>query len=120
MDEYANDGVAPSLQSRKSGPGIVFISSGDEVNGKDSIGQSPLHKTCRCGAAVEETVRVLVQHGAHPSVSDHRGNYPLHEACKHVSIGVVRCLVENGAIVNVYNDENNRPLHSACRRHAYS
>jgi ankyrin repeat protein len=55
-----------------------LIAAGDDINGKDEAGDSPLHKACWWGR--NEIAQLLIAKGADVNAKGHLGITPLHQA----------------------------------------
>ncbi len=81
------------------------ISDGVELNEKDDVGRTPLHR-----AANKEVAELLISNGADVNAQDDGGSTPLHWARTE---GVAELLITNGADVNAKNNSGQTPLHWA-------
>lgn len=85
----------------------------DEPN--DMYGDTLLHRACYKDDP--ERIRLLLDRGADPNVSNLVGTTPLHWVCRYPKTShtdLVRFLLERGADVNVRDKNGRTPLHIAC------
>ena len=81
----------------------------ERLSEKDS---TPLHFAVESNA--QGIVRVLLRHGASPTISNGKQGPPIHLACSQNKLNLVRVMVEQCGqeIVNCKNNEEQTPLHS--------
>jgi cytohesin len=72
---------------------------------------APLHIAARRG--YDEMVRLLLESGADPNVTDERDKTPLHFAAQEGNIGALQVLLAGGARLNARDRAGNTPLHDA-------
>lgn len=70
----------------------------EPCSGRTALAEATAHGCAQC-------VLLLVEAGANCNVKDHRGNTPLHLACKRGHVNVVQYLLE---VPNVFPHETNR------------
>jgi ankyrin repeat protein len=88
-----------------------LLKEGANVNAKDKIGRSPLHKAAFYRHI--EIVKLLIENGANVNAKDNYGYTPLHDAAISGHIEIVKLLIENGAYVNAKSYLDWTPLHYA-------
>lgn len=71
--------------------------------------RTPLLTACRDGNS--EAARLLLEHGACPTMPDIEGRTPLHYACARGDLSLVIALIERGAPVNARDSRGQAPLH---------
>ena len=82
----------------------------------DENGQLPLHRALKDYAPLGSIKFLMRANPAAVQVSDQKGAYPIHIACKFNQVKVVKYLVEfAGDSLNNVDANNNSPLHYACR-----
>jgi len=81
------------------------ISNGVELNEKDDVGRTPLHR-----AANKEVAELLISNGADVNAQDDGGDTPLHNA---KTKELAELLIAKGADVNAQDDGGSTPLHDA-------
>jgi len=89
-----------------------LVSQGDEVNAKDYVGDTPLHRAA-AGNTQVEVFQYLVSQGADVNAKDNTGWTPLHYAATNSNVEVLKYLVSQGADVNAKANEGLTPLHRA-------
>ncbi|XP_034055170.1 ankyrin repeat domain-containing protein 31-like [Gymnodraco acuticeps] len=82
-----------------------------QLNKKDSIGETILHKACRRRDLAE--VRALIEAGINVNTKDNAGWTALHEAAFVGDNAVAEELLKAGADVNARSDDGISPLHDA-------
>jgi len=96
----------------------ALISSGIDINTKDSIGSTVLHYAVESGN--EDLVTLLIDNGAEVNAKDDwEGATPLYKAVSAGYRRIVQLLLAKGANVNARCDHQATPLHEAvfmCRR----
>ena len=115
--ELGADATAPTLLHRAAGLGevpdliTVLVGAGADVNSRDRIGQSPLHRAALEGGP--GVIAALVAAGADVNAQDDRGTTPLHLAVE-VKVPVrVAALLDAGADVHIRMQDGDTPLHRA-------
>jgi ankyrin repeat protein len=89
-----------------------LIASGIDVNERDSDGYTALNIACGCSN--EDMVRVLLEQGADPNISNNLNSAPLYDCvCGTININIVRLLLDHKANVNAQHRDNNTALHIA-------
>ena len=86
---------------------MLVSAAGADVNARDRLGRTPLHKVAENGRL--ENVVVLVTEGADVDAQDKDGNTPLHYAEKNGKIRVVNWLTSSGAKTNIKNNDGLTP-----------
>ncbi|KAI1170064.1 ankyrin repeat-containing domain protein [Nemania sp. FL0916] len=94
-----------------------LLSTGADPNAEvDTNGSTLLHAACKRGTrAGRELVKLLLDHGADPNVSDHDGSTALHQATHMWNIEAVRLLLDHGANVRAQDKDGNTPFQIAAR-----
>ncbi len=87
------------------------IDAGEDVNGSDSQGMSPLHLAASRGAIT--IIKLLHASGADLNATDRAGMTPLHAAVVHDRIAAVEELSAAGCKVDVSDIRGFTPLHHA-------
>lgn len=82
------------------------------VNQADADGKTPLLWACRRGD--ETSVRLLLQRGADPKISDTMRRSPLHMACRAKETSIIERLLRYGADPRAENFIRETPVHYAC------
>lgn len=90
---------------------LLLLENGAKV---DSVCDdwSPIHLACE--AMEMETFRVLLEHNADLTRTDHRGWTLLHEMCFFDRRHFIRLIVDKGVYINPVTDEGQTPLYMAC------
>ncbi|MDE2874095.1 MAG: ankyrin repeat domain-containing protein [Gemmatimonadota bacterium] len=115
--ELGADATAPTLLHRAAGlgdvPGLimVLVGAGADVDSRDRISQSPLHRAAVSGGP--GVIAALVAAGAAVDAQDNRGTTPLHLAVEWKEHSNVGALLEAGADVHVRTEDGDTPLHLA-------
>ena len=90
------------------------------VNEQNNSGKTPLHwAAARPGQDQAETISLLLDNGADPTVQDRLGNLPLHYAAAargDTRPDAVSRLLHSGLRANHQNHSGNTPLHEAVSR----
>ena len=114
---YANKGVVGKRTElhKAATDGIVrlrpLLFGGIDVSRRDRLGRTPLHQ-----AAInnhQESVQLLLDHGAYIDVTDCEGLTPLHGASILGYDSVVRLLLDNRAMINIVTTKGSSALHYA-------
>ncbi|MDB4712941.1 ankyrin repeat domain-containing protein [bacterium] len=84
------------------------LASGEDVNGKDKNGLTPLHI-----AQSKEMVELLISNGADINAKNIFGGSPLDSAARGSKKEIVELLISKGADVNAKDDGGQTPLHTA-------
>lgn len=116
----------------------LLLDHGADPNGRDMIGQTPLHEAgeCRHGRTYrvlahsnEEVIaaiqkprlyvdprigELLIRRGADVSAQDFNRRTPLHLAARSAHLKMVELLLKNGADCNCLDDKNDTPLSLLC------
>ncbi|MDR0328793.1 MAG: ankyrin repeat domain-containing protein [Planctomycetaceae bacterium] len=88
-----------------------LVSTGSDVNAKDSAGLLPLHYAANIGNV--EVAKFLVSKGADVNAKNSGGNTSLHAAViGNKSIEIVEFLISNGADANAKDNGGSTPLHA--------
>ncbi|WP_410542337.1 ankyrin repeat domain-containing protein [Wolbachia endosymbiont of Tetranychus urticae] len=85
-----------------------LITKGADINCKDKIGDTPLHK-----AADHGMVKLLIEHGAEPDSKNIIDRTPLISAVEKGDVDTVKYLIEAGADLNTQMKDGYSPLHKA-------
>ena len=80
----------------------------DEV---DWFGETALFQCCD-----KDTMKVLIDHGAHVDAINHKGDTALHVAIKSKPLSVIQALIECGANIHLPNREGLFPIHLVAHR----
>jgi len=91
----------------------VLLTNKQEVNKKDSLGNTPLHWTASGGHF--EACELLIKNGADINVVNNAGDTPLHRAAWKGGAKVCELLINSGAAPSrsVLNKEGKTPLNLA-------
>ena len=92
---------------------MSLLKSGENVNVKDTRGQTPLFIAALRGSLT--ATKVLLRKGAKVNVADSRGQTPLHMAAWHGHNNIVKQLLLKGANPSARDSRKATPLHSASR-----
>lgn len=102
---------------------IALLDAGANPNHRGWYGETPLHaallswnhrsSTPISDHEVATMVRLLIAHGADPSLALGIGSTPLHSAANQGRAEVVRALLEGGAPVNAMSEHVSTPLREA-------
>ena len=91
----------------------AIINHGAGVNTRNNNGQTPLWFACCDGQ--ESFVKILLDTGANPNITDKFGDSCLHAALHgHCSTETIQEILDHGAHVNVVNKDGATPLLLAC------
>lgn len=81
---------------------IILIRAGCDINAKDSEGKTPLfYWSKHSDMSVSAFLKVLLDHGAVPSVVDNLGNAPLHSIGSNHTEAHIEALIDAGGDINV-------------------
>ena len=89
----------------------AVLASGADVNGRDKLGETPLHVAAVRG--YKETSQLLIAKGADVNAGDKRGLTPLHAAAWMGHKEIVILLISEGADVNARDKDGVAALHTA-------
>ncbi len=89
-----------------------LVAEGEDVNGKDPMGRSPLHFA---GGARADTIRALIAAGADVSAPDSLDRKPIHFVTAAGSPENVVVLLKAGADPNARTANNWTPLHGVAK-----
>ncbi len=87
------------------------VGNGDDINSKNSVGNTALHLAAEQG--FDGIATWLVANGANVGVANHRGWTPLHLAARYGNLRIGALLVEHDADVNARHIDGDTPLHLA-------
>jgi len=91
----------------------LLVASGADVNAKDSLGQTPLHKAVRVRNI--EGVEFLLTHGADINAQDNQGKTALHIAAPFHQTELTLILLANGADATLKDGSGETPRDVALR-----
>lgn len=77
----------------------------------------PIAQPLRPDSVSLQLLRLLIEAGANPNLSNEYSPSPLHLAVRGGELGLARYLATHGAGVNALDREGNTPLHLAAQRH---
>ncbi|MBW2412132.1 MAG: ankyrin repeat domain-containing protein [Deltaproteobacteria bacterium] len=89
----------------------AMLSSGVNVDGRDKLGETPLHVAAVMGH--KEVSTLLIEGGANVNAEDERGLTPLHAAAWMGHAEIVALLIANGADIHAKGDGGVTALHTA-------
>jgi ankyrin repeat protein len=111
-------GSAPLLLACRKGSadGVVglLMDRGAPVDGRDGLGNTPLHLAASCGRT--PLVRCLLDRGAPVNARNFAGETPLMCAMDSGATATAEVLIARGAHVNAKDRRGNSPLHRAVMR----
>lgn len=80
-----------------------------QINAKNHKNKTPLHIACE--HEHEESVKLLVGHGADVNLKDINKNTPLHILCKIGNVELILFLIKNSKVdINVKDKESKTPF----------
>jgi ankyrin repeat protein len=88
-----------------------FIERGADVEAKDNMGYTPLHKASLYNFI--EIAKFLIEKGANVEAKDDKGWTPLHSVSYKDNIEIAKLLIERGADLEVKDKLGRTPLHWA-------
>ncbi|KAE8574094.1 Putative Ankyrin-2 [Halyomorpha halys] len=91
-----------------------LLESGVDINGKDLLGTTPLHKAAQRGCI--DLAYILMKNSANINAVDNYGWTPLHVAClfsKKATLEMIQLLLDGGADINARTRFGFTPLHLA-------
>jgi hypothetical protein len=86
----------------------VLLQRGGDVNSRDILHQTPLHKAAAFGRA--SMTKLLIDHGARVNAKDMEGRTPLHVAVRYEFPETVRALLHAGARTTIKDASGKTPL----------
>lgn len=86
----------------------ALVDASADVNARDKVSETPLHKATAHGTT--GTVTVLLERGADPRMPSATGATPLHYAAKRRQMHIGRLLIQMGVDVNAVDNEGRTPL----------
>ena len=89
----------------------TMLSAGVYVDGRDKLGETPLHVAAVMGH--REVSTLLIESGANVNAEDERGLTPLHAAAWMGYEDIVALLIANGAQIHAKGDGGVTALHTA-------
>ncbi|XP_069675805.1 uncharacterized protein [Periplaneta americana] len=89
----------------------VLLDAGDDVNGTDQAGFTPLHDVA--GGGYVALAEILIDAGANLEARATGGITPLHQAAMYGQLPMCRLLLDKGCVVDPKSDFNSTPLHYA-------
>jgi ankyrin repeat protein len=89
----------------------ALLASGADVNGRDKLGETPLHVAAVRG--YQEASSLLIAKGADVNAEDNRGLTPLHAAAWMGYKEIVTMLITEGADINARDENGVAALHTA-------
>lgn len=97
-------------------PFVHFLlqSGADGDKSVNQWGETPLMLAAKSDFA--EAVKILLDHGADPTRTNHFDETALHFACHHYTVATVAALLEAGADVNAQDRTHQTPLHIAAHK----
>ncbi|UCC32490.1 MAG: ankyrin repeat domain-containing protein [Phycisphaerales bacterium] len=101
--------LPPLFSARTPEAAQRLLANGADVDGRDRMGRTPLHRAAADGRA--ELVEFLLDQGAHVNARTMSNDTPLHEAAENGQPESVRILLARGADVNAKNFSRYTPLH---------
>ena len=95
----------------------ALLDAGADVNARDTLGQTPLHKAVRQeDDSAVFMVTLLIEGGADANARANDGQTPLHLAASLDLVPVMSALIQAGAEVDARTNDGLTPLHLALRR----
>ena len=93
---------------------VQLVSGCEDVDRKDSQGDTSLHIACRCGN-FDIAKYLIMKRKCDPTIRNSNEELPLHYACMH-SLEMVRFIIDvcQQSLVSTTTDKGATPLHFAC------
>ena len=92
----------------------TLIKYGADVDSRDNLGWTPLHRAAYCGHV--DVLRQLLDNGADINATEWEDFTPLHLASVNNRVDVVQSLLEQGANVQIRNVYGRTPYQDALKR----
>ena len=94
----------------------VLLEHNANINSQIIHGDTPLYwvlSRCRSSGKLADMVRLLLEYGADPNISDDDHTTPLHQASSHGLLEAARLLLSHGAKVDEKDKRGRTPLQAA-------